>query len=249
MMEGITIISVVENDPGLVDLMIKSVLRFTKPTVRFIFCDNSNGKNEARIKKALGSYKNYKIIKNQPTMGGGSNRHGEGLNKIFKNCNIDTEYMAIIESDVVVLTNDWYKVKPGFNSKGAKKTENSEHTYHACFFIFKSELLKKMDWRAGKNGCRFNNKSYSTQFDVGWNIRDFIRQDYVEVIKFVDCKTGQGKILDSSFQSDEFWKDGVPIAVHFGRGSNIKGKANRKNFPSHDEQLSKFKTIVGKEIV
>ncbi len=54
--------------------------------------------------------------------------------------------------------------------------------------------------------------------------------------------------LDSSFQSDEFWKGGVPVVVHFGRGSNIGGKANRKNFPSHSKQLAEFKAAVDKEM-
>ena len=236
-MTDLTVITVAKNDLGTLDLMIRSVIKFTYPSPKFIICDNTNGKNHERISKAMGQHQEYKIIDNNPVLKGGSNEHGNGLNKIFPH--INTKYSAIIESDAVVLHKGWNEIRHGFKAKGLLK---KEHLYHVCFFICETELGKKIDWSAGKEKERANNKSYSPNFDVGWDIKNRIRQDAVQLIEFRDCKSGSN--IFGTMQSDEFLDNDIIIGAHFGRASNISGKANRKGFKTNKEQLRLWKEIV-----
>src|SRR3990167_1608886 len=210
-MSDLTVITVVENDPGLVELMVKSVLRFTEPKPKFIFCDNSGGKNHKRIQSAMKNFDQYEIIDNDPSIEGGSNRHGHGLNKIFPYVN--TKYTAIVESDVAVLSRDWYKISSGFKAKGASK---AQHIYHACFFIFETEAFRNhpkngrcIDFRPGKPHERKSGASYSKDRDVGWDLSNFIFLTDVDFMTFVDCNN-----TDATFgkmQSDTFYYNGQLI--------------------------------------
>lgn len=241
----LTVISVVEDDDGLLELMIKSVLKFTNPTPKFIICDNGNGKNANRIEKAFGDYKDYKIVNNNPILQGGSNRHGDGLNKIFSL--VDTQKTAIIESDCVVLCNGWDKIDfPKYKMLAAKKGDLAgQPYYHICFLVFSTGLLKHngiIDFCAGKEGNR-SNRNYKPHEDVGYKLRDKIGINQVQLLEFVDCKENKGKIFNGSFQSDEFWLNGKPLLAHFGRGSNLGGKTVRNGYLSHKEQLARWKNI------
>ena len=239
----LTVLTVVENDNGTLDLMIKSVRKFTNPHPKFIICDNSNGTD-----KVLDKYKNdsdISIVKNVPKMSGGSNRHGEGLNKIFPL--VSTARTAIVESDCIVLCDNWDDIDfPKYKMVAAKKGELAgQPYYHVCFMIFSTGLLKHdnlLDFRAGQDNNR-GNRTYKPHEDVGWRLRDKIRFDQVQLLDFVDCKEGSGRFFDNRFQSDEFWLNGNPIVAHFGRGSNVGGKAVRKGFAHPSEQLVEWKEI------
>jgi hypothetical protein len=100
-----------------------------------------------------------------------------------------------------------------------------------------------MDFMPGRPKERANNKSYYPVNDVGWRLKDYIGAKDIELIDFIDCKTNQGKYFDSGFQSDEFQRNGVCLAAHFGRGSNLGGKAKRKKFKKIGEQLELWKII------
>jgi hypothetical protein len=241
----LTVITVVENDNGLLELMIKSVLKFTRPAPRFIICDNANGKNENRIKEAFGNYNNFQIVNNNPILQGGSNRHSDALNKIFPL--VETIKTAIIESDCIVLCENWDKIDfSKYKMLAAKKGELAgQPYYHICFLIFSTNLLKHngiMDFRAGKDENR-SNRNYKSHEDVGWRLRDKVYKDQVQLLEFIDCKSNKGKIFDGNFQSDEFWLNGKPLLAHFGRGSNLEGKTVRNGFLSHKDQLAKWKNI------
>jgi len=233
-MSDLTICSVVCNDNQvhLFDIMIKSVLKFTKFEPKFIICDNGN--NNLKKYELL---PNFTIIKNNSRCRG-SLQHGEGLNKIIPMSK--TKYTAIIESDCVILSDKWYSISNEYKMVGAKK---SAETYHICFLLFVTDILKNLDFLPGTEKNR-GNRSYKINEDVGWKIKDNISEDRVCKLRFIDCKTGQGKIFDNGFQSDEFWLEECPIVAHFGRGSNLLGKANRKNFKSHGSQLKDWKTII-----
>jgi len=226
-----TICSVVYNDnkTNLFDLMVRSVLKYTQDAPQFIVCDN--GMSD------MGKYSglnNFNIVKNISSSKG-SLQHGESLNKIISLSN--TQYTAIIESDCVVLSNKWNSIN-NYKMMAALKANG---LYHVCFMVFETELLHKIDFRPGKTNII--NRSYQPQEDVGWRIAKFVSQNEIKTIDFVDCKSGKGKIFDSGFQSDEYWLDGEPIAAHFGRGSNLVGKAIKKNFCSPHKQLIKWKQI------
>lgn len=240
----ITIITVVENDCGILDLMIRSVFKFTAPQTnpQIIICDQ--GSNSDLTAK----YSNnpaISTVKNTPTMKGGSNRHSEGLNKIFPL--VTTKKTAIIESDCVLLSSGWDTLDfTKYKMMAAKKGETTgQPYYHVCFMVFSTALFKHggiIDFRPGKDGNRAN-RSYYPHEDVGWRVREKVRPDEVKLLDFIDCKTNKGQIFDSSFQSDELWLNRIPIIGHFGRGSNLNGKAIRKGFGCHVDQLKRWKEI------
>lgn len=244
-MSDITVITVVENDPGLLSLMVKSVIKFSDVTPDFIVCDNSNGKNKDNIDDAMGPDVNYSIINNSPALAGGSNRHGDGLSKAFEA--VTTKRFAIIEPDCILLCDGWDELDlPKTKMLAAKKGELAgKPFYHVCFIVGSTKLLSHgvgIDFRPGRKGKR-SNRSYKSHEDVGHEIHSYVRPDEIKLMEFIDCKSGDGAYFDSSFQSDEFWINGEPVLAHFGRGSNIKGKAIRKGFAHPREQLIAWKKI------
>lgn len=233
-MSDLTVLTVVENDKGIFDLMLKSVRKFTNPVPQFIVC--YNGGDKSFVEK-YSTYPDVTVVWNTPTMSGGSNRHGEGLNKIVPM--VSTDRAAIVESDCIVLREGWDEIKPGFDIVAAEK---GKALYHICFVVFKTAALRNLDFRPGTSGNR-GNRPYKAREDVGWRINQIVPENRVLVADFVDCKTGKGKYFNSSFQSDEFWVEGNPTVAHFGRGSNIGGKAVRKGFRHPQEQLVEWKKI------
>lgn len=232
----LTVVTVVENDcGGIFDLMIRSVKKFTDPSPSILICNNGSG-------NALDKYRNdglIRIINNSPALRGGSNRHGDALNKIIPM--VKTKRTAIVESDCIVLNHMWHKTSK--RMVAAKKAENSNLiAYHVCFMIFDTVLLQDVDFRAGTDKTR-SNRSYQWWEDVGWRVSSKANPKDIEYLKFIDCKSGNGKYFDSRFQSDEFWLGDVPVVAHFGRGSNIAQKAIRENFKHPIEQREEWKKI------
>lgn len=232
---NLTVISVVALDKTL-DLMIKSVKKFTNPAPNFLFCDNMNGYNEERIKSYMDANDNYTIINNKiKPYTSGSTAHGLGLNRVFPI--VDTEYTAIVESDVAVLSSNWMNISPEFAIKAAIKLED---LYHMCFIVFKTEKLRGIDFGSGDFE---QTTSYQPHFDVGNQIRFKVRPKQVELMKFVDCKTDG--TLFKGLQCDEFHdSQGNLLATHFGRGSNIGNKVVRDGFGSTEEQRDKWRNII-----
>lgn len=226
----ITVCSVVYNDlsTGLFDYMVRSVYKYSDTMPKFIISDN--GGND------LAKYKEFNIIKNKSNLKG-SLQHGDSLNKIIKLST--TEYTAIIESDVVVLNKSWDRI-----TQDLKVAVKVPGFYHVAFLVGKTELLKKIDFRPNGNV----NRSYKVNEDVGFRINSYVDLKNIELLNFVDCKSNKGKLFNSEFQSDEFWSDNKIISCHFGRGSNIGGKAIRKGFDHPKNQLVKWKAVLDKVI-
>ena len=238
-MNDLTIISVVYNDlrTNLFDLMVKSVLRYTYNAPKFIICDNG-GNN---LSKYVG-LSNFTIIPNKNTNLRGSIAHGTALNKIM--LLVKSEKTAIIEQDCVVLKEDWDNI----GNADIMAAEKMENIYHMCFMVFRSKLLIGTDFRPGNNVSV--SRCFSPKEDVGWKIGNYITSStIIKKLNFVDCKTDGAKIF-KHLQSDEFQDtNGNVIASHFGRGSNISGKAVRKKFKSNLEQLREWKDLVRQHII
>jgi hypothetical protein len=237
----LTILTVAENTGELLDLMLTSVFKYTSPDPKVIVCNN--GKTDKYIKK-WSEDDRVRIINNKPNMSGGSNRHGEGLQKIFGL--VDTPRVAILDSDTVLLSDKWCEfntikydlvgLERGTESGKAKKS----YYYHMCFMIMNTEKFKQVDFRPGKKGTRKNGRSYSSSEDVGWMVRNFVVPQKVKLLKFVNLKNNKGVVFDNSFCSVEIHSDGTVIAAHFGRGSNLGGKIDRKGFDPTTKQLKRW---------
>lgn len=233
----LTILTVVENDNGIFDLMMRSLDKFTSPKPNIIIANN---KPNNPILDKYKNIPNITIINNTPKLAGGSNRHGTALSAIFPL--VKTKKTAIIESDCVLVDYGWEDLC-GKKMLAAIKIVKAEPFYHIAFVVLETEILKGMDFGPDKPENRRVNKSYPPEKDVGYKINKYVKEQDIFKMEFIDCKTGRGKILSSKFQSDEFWKNGKPILLHFGRGSNIAGKSIRKGFDHPSKQLVEWKKI------
>lgn len=237
-MNNITVLSAVENDSGTLDLMIRSLIKFSDDPPKIVL--SCNNYQEYTNISSIYKDKNFiRVIKNDIKLSGGSNRHGAALNFAFKE--VSTEYTAVVESDCIVLSNQWCQIPDNKVMVAAKKSKN---LYHVCFLIFRTNALKDIDFRAGNDNNR-SNRTYKSNEDVGWQIGKNIKENDIGLLNFIDCKTGRGKYFDNTFQSDEFHDaNGNVLAAHLGRGSNISGKAIRPGFATPKEQMIKWKMIV-----
>ena len=233
----LTVITAVENDcGGILDLMVQSIHKFTNPIPKIILCNQGKKNIDSYLK-----YTNLTIVNHSPSISGGSNRHGCALNKVLPM--VTTKRTAIVESDCIVLCDGWDS-SGGKRVLAAKKAEKKDKIlYHVCFMVFETEMLKNVDFRPGTDKTRVSGRPYNLWEDVGWRVDEKIKPKDVGLLTFIDCKAGNGQYFGSNFQSDEFWFNGKAVVAHFGRGSNISGKAIRKNFKHPKEQLEEWKKI------
>jgi len=233
----LTVLTVAENTGELLDLMISSVFRYTSPEPKVIVCNN--GKVDKYIKK-WDEDSRVTIINNKPSMSGGSNRHGEGLQRIFGLA--DTPVTAILDSDTVLLSNKWCEFDMDRYDlvgleRGTESGKVEKNYYHMCFVIMNTAIFKQMDFRPGNKNTRRSGKSYLKKEDVGWMIKSFTIPSKVKLLKFVNLKNTSGTVFDNLFCSVEIHSDGEVIAAHFGRGSNLNGKIDRSGFNSTKTQV------------
>jgi len=233
----LTVISVVGgSDNGLLPYMIESVYKHTSPKPKILLCDTGSKY------PSLDPYRsdpNIKIVKHMPPLKGGSNIHGAGLNALLPH--ITTPRVAIIETDCVITMNDWDKKIENTSLMAAvKQVYGGGICYHVAFMMFSNGAITGVNFNPGRKG-QSNNKSYKPTEDVGWRIGYKDDKLSVKRMTFIDAKTGRGQVLGAGFQSDEFWIDGKCVVLHFGRGSNLGGKSNRKGFVDHNTQLANFK--------
>ncbi len=148
---------------------------------------------------------------------------------------VSTDYCAIVESDCVILYDLNRLIKFDKSLVAIPKTDK---LYHTFFLIGKTKKLQQVDFMPKTPS---NGQSYKPKNDVGSRIGDVFSKDEIMPLTFIDCKTGGGNIFDSSFQSDEVVLGNKTIVLHFGRGSNIGGKAIRKGFKHPKYQLVEWK--------
>jgi hypothetical protein len=216
----LTVLSVIEGSVGLAALMVESIERFTKPSPSIIVANQ----NINKITK--NTFEKNPIIKVVDSLPGKTKntslRHARGLNTIMPHVN--TTYSAIVESDCVVLREDWFDFDTDKYDMMAslKCNQLGEEQYHVCFLVFKTELLKGMDWSPSEA---------TKPRDTGHRIFSHIGGK-TERIKYLQIKSKkQARIFQQGFEYKTFeaYKDdGMPIAAHFGRGSDLGRRPTNK---------------------
>lgn len=235
-MDDLTVVSVICNNAnGILPLMLDSVEIFSPAGIKVILCNT----NQNFI--CPYSSKNIEVINFKPRFSGGSNIHGEALN--FALSKVKSNRVAVVESDCVLLNHQWYKSNRPF--KFAKKGEG---LFHICFMVGQTDRLRKVDFRPGTDRTRKSGKSYAPGQDVGWRLRDYINTNEVTLMENIDCKTGKGKVFGPGFQSDEIWDNGIPVVAHYGRGSNLGGKAKRSGFKDNKVQLKEWLKVISEAL-
>lgn len=246
----LTVITVAANEKGFLDLMIKSVKRFTNPQPNFIICDN--GKNGRWLKK-YSKDKNITIVNNPraykyylpecaDAFGNTSIRHAAGLNLIYPM--VRTKRTAIIEPDCVVTCCDWDKILDGKEMKACEKGIgiNGEHYYYPCFMVFYTSAMNKngiMSFSPGDKhkgiGILRSEDDTRRYGDVGWRVYEAISDDKVDKLSFVRANSPDAKWFNAGFshKTNVFIDDRENIvAAHFWRGSDLARKndvAKQKN--------------------
>ena len=68
-MSDLTVLTVVENDRGILDLLIRSIYKFTDPIPKIIICDQGGNGN---VMSKYSNDPNCTVIVNSPKLAGGS---------------------------------------------------------------------------------------------------------------------------------------------------------------------------------
>ena len=233
-MEGLTVCSVVYNDAqvGLLDLMVRSVLKHTSPAPKFLLCDN--GGNNLEPYRSL---PNFTIVTGANPSYRGSLAHGSSLNQLLPL--VTTPYTAIVETDCVVVDDSWSTLTPPHTLLASSKAPG---LYHACLLVGETVSLNGIDFRPG-NHTR-TNRSYTPQEDVGWRISSCVRPQCIDLLHTVDCKSGRGQLFGAQYQSEELMRGDQVVALHLGRGSNMAGKKVIVGFDHPTVQLERWKERV-----
>ena len=74
-------------------------------------------------------------------------------------------------------------------------------------------------------------------------LKKFVAAGKVKLLKFVNLKEKAGMVFDNSFCSVEIHSGNDVVAAHFGRGSNIRGKIDRKGFDPTVKQVKRWVKI------
>jgi len=245
----LTVISVAANGCKMLPYMVESVKRFTPSLKEIIICDNGNNGNQLN---AYSGDKSVRVVKNNPKMRGGSNRHGEGLNSIMPL--VDTDRVAIIESDVAVFDEKWcdfdtsrYDVITPF-----KQMSDNKKCIYVCFVIMNRNHCLNIDFRPGDDITR-KYRSYLPHEDAGWRIIDNLDEDRILWLGANKCESKTCKYFDSTFnyKSFEIYRDGDinnVIAAHFYRGSDINVRPKSKQGLSPSQQVDIWIDVLKKII-
>lgn len=233
MAKDITTLTVVERDNGLIKYTINSIRKFTNPIPQIIIAHN--GSSEKYLKE-FKSDNNILIIENPISLQvrNTSNRHGLGLNKIMPL--VKTKYTAIIESDVMLLSNKWWQMDDSYDFKACQKRglESSLkdiNYWFMCFVLFRTDLFKNINWCMSPNRPQHVNPLIYN--DCGWEMAEEVDKNNAKIksLEYVKCGSGKTKIFDKSFNylSFELWEDKEPICAHLYRGSDLNRRPEGKS--------------------
>lgn len=239
----ITIITVVQNDSGLIVHMIDSVYRYSKSKPKIIICDNGGNKHFLN-KYALDA--NVTIVKNKPKAKDAANKHGEGIDKIFQM--VDTKYTVIMDSDCVILGEKWQEFdKNKYKVVTAKKgSKGGIDKHHFCFVMFETDIFKGISFKPVHS-----RQSRRLPWDTGCMMSQKIYDENIPIenLKVVGCDSGNGKVFEDRFpKSFELWRNDEPIVAHFGAGSDLMRRRVNKYGEGYPKQFSDWKATVVKHM-
>ena len=233
----ITVITVAQNDSGLVRHMIDSVNLHSKANPKIIVCDNGGNK------KLFDKYQeddNVVIVKNKPKSKDAANIHGECLDKIFKM--VDTKYTAIMDSDCVILSDDWATVDSKYKVVTAKKGVRTIDKHYFCFVVFETKSLTGTSFKPVHS-----RKDKELPWDTGCMVSQKIYDDSIPIenLLVIKCASGDGKIFEDRFpKSFELWRGDDPIVAHFGAGSDLPRRRINKYGEGYPKQLKDWNAAI-----
>jgi hypothetical protein len=238
----ITCIMVMENDRGLAVDGVSSVVKFSAGA-RILVCNNGNSYDSA---SRIAQLPNVRIIDNQinSSVTNTSVRHGIGINRLYKE--VKTNYVAIIESDVLVTSSNWYKLDVDkFDIKAIPRGGNKDIPHwHVCFLLGKTKLFNGINWEAKVRVSEDGKRLYG---DTGWEMYKVLKdQSRIKACEQVACSTGNTRYFDKSFsyKSFEIWEDNNPIAAHYFRGSDPSRR--KVKYGNVHQELSRWRQTVKK---
>lgn len=235
-MIDITVLTVVHKDSGLVKYLIDSLKKYSDILPKIIVCDN--GGNKQYLDEYMGE---ITIVKNKPKSKDGANIHGESINKIFKM--VSSKYTLIIDSDCVVLSDDWCKFDKKYKFISAKKgAKGGIDKHHFCFTLFETEIFRNIDFRPVHSRQK-QKRPWDTGCMVSQKVHDEkIPKEYLEV---VGCTSGNCKIFGDRYpKAFELWRNKEPIVAHFGAGSDLLRRRINKYNEGYGKQLSDWKKTI-----
>ncbi len=196
----------------MLNYMIKSAFATSDNIEKVIICDNSGN-------KSLRVYRKDKRIVTVPGRNKSTNsslNHGAGLNRAM--LVVNTELVAIIEPDVLLLNKGWSVLPDGIDLRACVKTTYSGvPCYYPSFMVGRTKKLKNIDFRPGGKGLKYATGAYN---DTGWRIS--LEKLSVENLEHKSCLRGECDFIPNGVwdkRTNEFWLNGSPIAAHFWRGS------------------------------
>lgn len=168
------------------------------------------------------------IEESDPKLVGGSNQHGDGLNRVIRK--VTTEYTIILDTDCILLA------EPPTH-KDLLAARKTAVTMHVCYLIGKTDFLKTQDFTAlgGK-------VSYQPHEDVAHKL-GLLNQDLQLV------GSNEGILFGGEIQCDEICYKDVTLASHFGRGSNLTGKIVKGGRENINKQYRTWIEKMEKEIL
>jgi len=222
----LTVVSVCQNDRGLLALMVDSVRKLTPFYVPIVIVNNGGSKKT--IDRILKKHPDVKIIDNKSRSKSTSYRHGDGLNVAMSQ--VKTEYTAIIESDCAVVSPTWYEFDTAkYDLSVAPKGKKDIDYWYVFFMIFKTQLFKGMDWKPLAQKPKYG--------DTGW--RMFYHVDKNRIDNLITKSI-------SHYKSVAVHRSNEVIAVHFGRGSDLYRRPGSPKTIKHE--LRRWSRQIRKEI-
>ena len=209
----ITILVASHNTSSFVEILLKSIDKFTENNVKVLIGDNSSDENEfMRLERITSDY-SYVQLFNTPNVCWGSLNHGIALHYLFKK--VKTKFVSLIDSDIVLLKQGWDTLFLDFLDSKTKAVGFKPRLI--LLSLFEKQVAKGVDFRP--RGL----------LDTAWNLSYIIEQKY---------KVKYFKETHHPLKGEPFYKikcvnlyyNGEVIANHFSRGSSMGEAKYVKHF-------------------
>ena len=220
----LTAVLVSRNDSIFIKLFLIALKKLTKNKFKVIICDNgSDKKNQLLLSKIVSSFKNVHLIRME--LEAGNKGHGKALDYLINNT--DTKYCVVMDSDCIVLKNNWdeiminslcdsVKIIGATSPVKRKGNRIGAGDFPLPFLaLFETNFYKSMniscmpgDMSLGQDTCwewktKIEDNNYEGKTFTTLNTRDFDKGPFKRL-------TGV----------EEYYSNNDLIAAHFGRGGS-----------------------------